>query len=59
MTVANALDRIAGYACFNDGSARKFQRRTSQWDFGKNFDQTGGFGPWVVSSDALPAGARV
>jgi acylpyruvate hydrolase len=52
---AHAL--IAGYACFNDGSIREFQRRTSQWDMGKNFDQTGGFGPWMVSADALPPGA--
>jgi acylpyruvate hydrolase len=58
LTVANALDCIAGYACFNDGSLRKFQRRTSQWDIGKNFDQTGGFGPWLVSADELPAGAK-
>jgi len=58
LTVASALDRIAGYACFNDGSVRKFQRRTSQWDIGENFDQTDRFGPLVVSSDALPAGAK-
>jgi 2-keto-4-pentenoate hydratase/2-oxohepta-3-ene-1,7-dioic acid hydratase in catechol pathway len=58
LTVANALDCIAGYSCFNDGSVRKFQRRTSQWDIGKNFDRTGGFGPWMVSADELPAGAK-
>jgi acylpyruvate hydrolase len=54
----NALSCIAGYSCFNDGSVRKFQRRTSQWDMGKNFDRTGGFGPWVVSADELPPGAK-
>ena len=54
---ADAHAFIAGYACFNDGSIREFQRRTSQWDMGKNFDQTGGFGPWMVSADALPPGA--
>jgi acylpyruvate hydrolase len=58
LTVANALDCVAGYSCFNDGSVRKFQRRTSQWDIGKNFDRTGGFGPWMVSADELPAGAK-
>jgi 2-keto-4-pentenoate hydratase/2-oxohepta-3-ene-1,7-dioic acid hydratase in catechol pathway len=56
--VADALACVAGYACFNDGSIREFQRRTSQWDMGKNFDRTGGFGPWMVSADELPAGAR-
>jgi acylpyruvate hydrolase len=57
-TMTDALSCIAGYSCFNDGSIRKFQRRTSQWDMGKNFDRTGGFGPWVVSADALPPGAN-
>jgi len=55
---AAALACVAGYACFNDGSVREFQRRTSQWDMGKNFDRTGGFGPWMVSADELPPGAR-
>jgi acylpyruvate hydrolase len=55
---ADALACIAGYACFNDGSIREFQRRTSQWDMGKNFDRTGGFGPWMVSAEELPPGAK-
>src|SRR5437588_4020199 len=55
---ADALACVAGYACFNDGSVREFQRRTSQWDMGKNFDRTGGFGPWMVSADELPPGAK-
>jgi 2-keto-4-pentenoate hydratase/2-oxohepta-3-ene-1,7-dioic acid hydratase in catechol pathway len=58
LTVANALSCIAGYACFNDGSVREFQRRTSQWDMGKNFDRTGGFGPWMVTADELPPGGK-
>ena len=57
VTAADAHALIAGYACFNDGSIRQFQRRTSQWDMGKNFDRTGGFGPWMVSADELPPGA--
>ncbi|MEV4760309.1 fumarylacetoacetate hydrolase family protein [Micromonospora sp. NPDC049559] len=56
--VAEALDHVAGYACFNDGTVREYQRRTSQWDIGKNFDGTGGFGPWLVTADELPRGAR-
>ena len=58
VSAADALACIAGYACFNDGSVREFQRRTSQWDMGKNFDRTGAFGPWVVSADELPQGAK-
>jgi acylpyruvate hydrolase len=52
-----ALDCIAGYSCFNDGSVRDYQRKTSQWTIGKNFDKTGGFGPWFVTVDELPPGA--
>jgi 2-keto-4-pentenoate hydratase/2-oxohepta-3-ene-1,7-dioic acid hydratase in catechol pathway len=57
LTMQKAYSCIAGYSCFNDGSIRQFQRRTSQWDMGKNFDRTGGFGPWMVTADELPAGA--
>src|SRR5438067_3935055 len=57
LTKDNAYSCIAGYSCGNEGSVREFQRRTSQWDMGKNFDRTGGFGPWMVSADELPPGA--
>jgi 2-keto-4-pentenoate hydratase/2-oxohepta-3-ene-1,7-dioic acid hydratase in catechol pathway len=48
---AEALDHVAGYACFNDGSVRDWQWHTSQFTPGKNFPQTGGFGPWLVTPD--------
>jgi 2-keto-4-pentenoate hydratase/2-oxohepta-3-ene-1,7-dioic acid hydratase in catechol pathway len=54
LTVANATACIAGYSCSNEGSVREFQRKTTQWDMGKNFDRTGGFGPWMVTADELP-----
>ena len=54
---AGALDYVAGYSCFNDGSVRDYQRKSSQWTMGKNFDATGGFGPELVTPDELPAGA--
>jgi 2-keto-4-pentenoate hydratase/2-oxohepta-3-ene-1,7-dioic acid hydratase in catechol pathway len=53
----NALDCIAGYSLFNDGSIRDYQRKTAQWTIGKNFDKTGGFGPWLVTPDELPKAA--
>jgi 2-keto-4-pentenoate hydratase/2-oxohepta-3-ene-1,7-dioic acid hydratase in catechol pathway len=56
LTAANALDCIAGYSCFNDGSIRDYQRKTTQWTIGKNFDATGPFGPWLVTPDELPPG---
>lgn len=51
----DAASVIAGWSCFNEGSIREYQRRTTQWDMGKNFDQTGGFGPWMVTADEVPA----
>lgn len=55
---SNALSCIAGYSIFNDGSIRDYQRKTTQWTIGKNFDQTGAFGPWLVTPDELPTGAH-
>jgi 2-keto-4-pentenoate hydratase/2-oxohepta-3-ene-1,7-dioic acid hydratase in catechol pathway len=52
-----ALEHVAGYSIFNDGSIRDFQERTTQWTIGKNFDDTGGFGPAIVTADELPPGA--
>jgi 2-keto-4-pentenoate hydratase/2-oxohepta-3-ene-1,7-dioic acid hydratase in catechol pathway len=57
LTKENALDCIAGYACFNDASLRDYQRKTAQWTIGKNFDGTGPFGPCMVTPDELPSGA--
>ncbi len=53
---ANALDYIAGYALFNDATIRNYQRFSSQWTVGKNFDGTGAFGPELVTADELPGG---
>ena len=58
LDVGNATSCIAGYSCFNEGSVREFQRNTTQWDMGKNFDSTGAFGPWMVTADELPPGGK-
>ena len=58
LTAANATSCIAGYSCGNEGSVREFQRKTTQWDMGKNFDRTGSFGPWLVTADELPPAAK-
>ncbi|MBU6225497.1 MAG: fumarylacetoacetate hydrolase family protein [Burkholderiales bacterium] len=57
LSAENALDCIAGYSCFNDASIRNYQRKSSQWTIGKNFDGTGPFGPCLVTPDELPPGA--
>ena len=48
---------IAGYAPYNDGTVRDWQRHTHQWIPGKNFPKTGAFGPWMVTRDEIPDGA--
>ena len=54
---ADALNHVAGYSVFNDASIRDYQLRTPQWTAGKNFDDTGAFGPYLVTPEELPAGA--
>ncbi|SFQ45515.1 fumarylacetoacetate hydrolase family protein [Actinomadura madurae] len=51
-----ALDHVAGYSAFNDGSVRDFQIKSQQWTMGKTFDGTGAFGPELVTRDELPPG---
>lgn len=51
----DSWDHIAGYSCYNDGSVRDWQWATTQWTAGKNFAATGGFGPWMVTADEIPA----
>ena len=56
--VESALDHVIGYSVFNDGSVRDYQFKSTQWTMGKNFDDTGAFGPTLVTADELPAGAK-
>ena len=49
-----ALDHVAGYSCFLDGTLRDWQRHTSQFTPGKNFDRSGAWGPWIVTADEIP-----
>ncbi len=48
-----ALDYVAGYSCFNDGSVRDYQRHSPQFTPGKNFHASGAFGPWLVTADEI------
>ena len=49
--VARALDHVAGYTCFVDGSVRDYQKFSVT--SGKNFPGTGPLGPWIVTSDEI------
>ncbi|MCR6669770.1 fumarylacetoacetate hydrolase family protein [Devosia ginsengisoli] len=48
-----ALDHVFGYAVFNDISVRDFQKKSSQWTMGKNFDGTGILGPTLVTAERM------
>ncbi|MBR0706545.1 MULTISPECIES: fumarylacetoacetate hydrolase family protein [Bradyrhizobium] len=50
---ADAMNHVVGYSCYNDGSIRDFQRHTHQFTPGKNFPDTGAFGPWMMTPDEL------
>ncbi|MBN8944932.1 MAG: fumarylacetoacetate hydrolase family protein [Rhizobiales bacterium] len=55
---AQALDHVIGYSIFNDASIRDYQFKAPQWTVGKNFDDTGAFGPIFVTADELPPGCK-
>ncbi len=50
---ADVASHIAGYSCYNDGSVREWQFHAKQIASGKNFEATGGFGPWMVTADEI------
>ncbi|EPO1791269.1 fumarylacetoacetate hydrolase family protein [Cronobacter turicensis] len=49
---AVALSHVAGYSCYMDGSARDWQH--TWFTAGKNWRQTGAFGPWMTTADEIP-----
>jgi len=54
---AQALDHVAGYTCFVDGSVRDYQKFSVT--SGKNFPGTGPLGPWLVTTDEIPDPSRL
>ena len=50
--VKHALDHVAGYSCYMDGSARDWQH--AWFTAGKNWRQTGAFGPCMTTVDDIP-----
>ncbi|MCR8724649.1 fumarylacetoacetate hydrolase family protein [Frigidibacter sp. ROC022] len=55
ITREEAMDHVFGYAIYNDGSVRDWQKHSHQFTPGKNFSGTGAFGPWLVTPDEMPA----
>lgn len=50
---ADAFKHVAGYSIYNDASVREWQFHAKQIASGKNFESTGGFGPWMVTADEI------
>jgi 2-keto-4-pentenoate hydratase/2-oxohepta-3-ene-1,7-dioic acid hydratase in catechol pathway len=50
---SRALEHVAGFTCFMDGSVRDWQRHTMQFTPGKNFRHSGAMGPWIATRDAV------
>jgi 2-keto-4-pentenoate hydratase/2-oxohepta-3-ene-1,7-dioic acid hydratase in catechol pathway len=48
-----AMDAVAGYACFAENSVRDYQKHNAQVTPGKNFHASGGWGPWLVTQDDI------
>jgi 2-keto-4-pentenoate hydratase/2-oxohepta-3-ene-1,7-dioic acid hydratase in catechol pathway len=58
VSVDAAPDHVAGITCFNDVSARNYQKSDGQWARAKGFDTFAPFGPWVATG-LDPRGRRV
>ncbi len=54
-----AWKHVGGYVCFGDHSVREYQLHSTQATAGKNFDQSGAIGPWIVTSDEIPEPAAL
>lgn len=52
--VGKALDHVFGYCAMNEACLRDYQFHSRQLTPGKNFESTGGVGPWLVTADEIP-----
>src|SRR6185295_18156490 len=62
VSVADAPRHVAGLTCFNDVSARNYQKQDGQWTRAKGFDTFAPLGPWVsvgLAPDQLDVTCRV
>lgn len=56
---ALAREHVLGYCCFNDFTARDFQKLDGQWQRGKSADTLAPFGPYLATTDELPDPQRL
>jgi 2-keto-4-pentenoate hydratase/2-oxohepta-3-ene-1,7-dioic acid hydratase in catechol pathway len=48
VAVHDAMEHVAGLTCFNDVSARNYQKTDGQWARAKGFDTFAPLGPWIA-----------
>ncbi len=56
--VADAMDFVLGYTCFNDVTARDLQKLDGQWTRAKSFDTFAAVGPWI-ETELDPSGLKI
>ena len=54
VSIAEAMQCVAGYTLANDLGDRDLESRTSQWTSGKMFDSFTPIGPWLATKDEFP-----
>ena len=62
VTEGEGMACVAGLTCFNDVSARNYQRQDGQWTRAKGFDTFAPVGPWIavgLAPDRLQVACRV
>jgi 2-keto-4-pentenoate hydratase/2-oxohepta-3-ene-1,7-dioic acid hydratase in catechol pathway len=52
LSTEDALNHVLGYSIFNDGSVREWQKHSIY--AGKNFANSGSWGPWITTTESLP-----
>jgi 2-keto-4-pentenoate hydratase/2-oxohepta-3-ene-1,7-dioic acid hydratase in catechol pathway len=55
VTPEEAPHHIAGWTCFNDVSARNYQKSDGQWTRAKGFDTFAPLGPWIAAGVPPPS----
>ncbi len=55
LTPGEALEHVAGFTIFNEGSVREYQSHNRNFGLGKNFGRSGSYGPWLMTRDEFGA----
>lgn len=59
ISVESAMSHVAGYCPMGEHSVREYQLHGTQATAGKNFDGSGGFGPFIIAAATCPAPSQM